>query len=369
MKKFISAVLVSAMMLTLLGSCQSGGGSSTASESGTSSESSVSSSETASESSEESSEAPSESSEEASSEVEKLGVEMNIAFLKGPTGLGALELMDANDKGETAVDYNISLVASADEIVSGIGSGEYDLAAAPTNLGSTLYNKTSGGVSIVAINTLGVLYVLEKGDVTVSTVEDLRGMDIIASGEGSTAEYVLDYILSENGIDPETDVNITYYTEHAEAATVLSSAENAVAVLPQPFVTTVMSQDEGVSIALDLTDEWEKVTDGAQLVMGSIIGRNEYIEANPEAVSAFLDEYAASTDFVNNSVEEAAALSESYDLFPAAVASKAIPNCNIVFMEGEEMKTSAESFLQVMYDYEPSTVGGTLPGDDFYFAR
>lgn len=203
MKKFISAVLVSAMMLTLLGSCQSGGGSSTASESGTSSESSVSSSETASESSEESSEAPSESSEEASSGAEKLGVEMNIAFLKGPTGLGALELMDANDKGETAVDYNISLVASADEIVSGIGSGEYDLAAAPTNLGSTLYNKTSGGVSIVAINTLGVLYVLEKGDVAVSTVEDLRGMDIIASGEGSTAEYVLDYILSENGIDPE----------------------------------------------------------------------------------------------------------------------------------------------------------------------
>lgn len=366
MKKFISAVLVSAMMLTLLGSCQNGGGSSTASESGTSS---ASSSETASESSEESSEATSESSEESSSEVEKLGDEMNIAFLKGPTGLGALELMDANDKGETAVDYNISLVASADEIVSGIGSGEYDLAAAPTNLGATLYNKTSGGVSIVAINTLGVLYVLEKGDVTVSTVEDLKGMDIIASGEGSTAEYVLDYILSENGIDPETDVNITYYTEHAEAATALSSAENAVAVLPQPFVTTVMNQDEGISIALDLTKEWEKVTDGAQLVMGSIIGRNEYIEANPEAVSAFLDEYAASTDFVNNNVEEAAALSESYDLFPAAVASKAIPNCNIVFMEGEEMKASAESFLQVMYDYEPSTVGGTLPGDDFYFAR
>lgn len=362
MKKFLSMALVSAMVLTLFGSCQSGNTTTEESSTSTTSESSESSV-----SAEETSTA-SESSEESSA-IEKLDATMNIAFLKGPTGLGALELMDLNDKGETAVDYNISLVASADEIVSGIGSGEYDLAAAPTNLGATLYNKTSGGVSIVAINTLGVLYVMQKGDVTVSTIEDLRGMDIIASGEGSTAEYVLDYILSENGIDPETDVNITYYTEHAEAATALTSAENAVAVLPQPFVTTVMNQDEGVSIALDLTDEWEKVTDGAQLVMGSIIGRNEYIDANPEAVSAFLDEYAASTEYVNANVEEAAALSESYDLFPAAVASKAIPNCNIVFMEGDEMKTSAENFLSIMYDYEPSTVGGTLPGDDFYFAR
>ena len=365
MKKFISMALVSAMVMTLFGACGGGETTSTA-QSGTPVSEPESSAETSAEASEPES---SEASSETAAETEKLDAAMNIAFLKGPTGLGALGLMDANDKGETAVDYNISLVASADEIVSGIGSGEFDLAAAPTNLGATLYNKTSGGVSLIAVNTLGVLYVMEKGDVSVSSVEDLKGMDIIASGEGSTAEYVFNYILSENGIDPETDVNITYYTEHAEAATALTTADTAVAVLPQPFVTTVQNQDEGVSVALDLTAEWEKVTDGAQLVMGSIIGRNEYIEANPEAVSAFLDEYAASTDFVNTNIEEAAALSESYDLFPAAVAQKAIPGCNIVFMEGDGMKQSAESFLTIMFDYSPATVGGTMPGEDFYFAR
>lgn len=367
MKKFLSMALVSAMALALFSACGNGGeGASEAGSSAPAAEAAGSSAEASAEASEPES---SEASAETSAETEKLDATMNIAFLKGPTGLGALGLMDANDKGETAVDYNISLVASADEIVSGIGSGEFDLAAAPTNLGATLYNKTSGGVSLVAVNTLGVLYVMEKGDVSVSSIEDLKGMDIIASGEGSTAEYVFNYILSENGIDPETDVNITYYTEHAEAATALTTADTAVAVLPQPFVTTVQNQDEGVSVALDLTAEWEKATGGAQLVMGSIIGRNEYIEANPEAVSAFLDEYAASTDFVNTNVEEAAALSESYDLFPAAVAQKAIPGCNIVFMEGDGMKQSAESFLTIMFDYSPATVGGTMPGEDFYFAR
>ena len=369
MKKFISMALISALMLTMFASCQNG--SNTSASSASSEQSSSEASSEASSEPESSEESSKESSEEASSEaaVETLDASMNIAFLKGPTGLGALQLMDKAEKGETAIDYNITIVAAAEEVVSGIGSGEFDLAAAPSNLASTLYNKTSGNVSLVAINALGVLYLMQKGDVTVSTIEDLRGMDIISSGEGTTAQYVVDYILTANGIDPETDVNITYYTEHAEAATALASAENAVAVLPQPFVTTVALQNEGISIALDLTEEWEKVTDGNQLVMGSIIGRNEYIEANPEAMDAFLTEYAASTAWVNENPAEAGALSEQFGLFPAAVATKAIPNCNITFMEGDEMKKNAENFLSIMFDYAPATIGGAMPEDDFYFAR
>lgn len=371
MKKFISMALISAMMLTMFASCQNN--TSTSSESSAPSSSETSSEESSAEESSDASseESSAESSEEPSSEEtpEKLDASMNIAFLKGPTGLGALQLMDKAEKGETLVDYNVTIVAAAEEVVSGIGSGEFDLAAAPTNLASTLYNKTSGGVSLVAINTLGVLYLMQKGDVTVSTIEDLRGMDIISSGEGTTAQYVTDYILSANGIDPVNDVNITYYTEHAEAATALASSENAVAILPQPFVTTVAMQNEGISIALNLTEEWEKVTGGNQLVMGAIIGRNEYIEANPEAIDAFLTEYAASTAYANENPAETGALSEQFDLFPAAVATKAIPDCNITFMEGAEMKASAENFLSIIFDYAPSAVGGALPEDDFYFAR
>lgn len=358
MKKFLSMAIISAMMLTMFASCQN--------STSTSSESSAEeSSETSSaESSEESSEEP--SSEEA---PEKLDVSMNIAFMKGPTGLGALQLMDKAEKGESLIDYNVTIVAAPEAVVSGIGSGEYDLAAAPTNLASTLYNKTSGNVSLLAINTLGILYVLQKGEVTVSTIEDLRGMDIISSGEGTTAQYISDYILSANGIDPENDVNITYYTEHSEAAAALASSENAVAILPQPFVTTVTMQNEDISTVLDLTEEWGKVTDDNQLVIGAIIGRDEYIEANPEAIDTFLIEYAASTAFVNENPADAGVLSEHFDLFPAAVATKAIPGCNITFMEGEEMKTSAENFLSIIFDYAPSAVGGALPEDDFYFAR
>jgi NitT/TauT family transport system substrate-binding protein len=373
MKKFISIALVSALMLMSMTAC---GSSSTTTSSEEESSEAASVAESSEESSEESSaessaEASSEeeSSEEADSSAEKLDVTMNIAFLKGPTGLGALELMDKADKGETAVDYNITIVAAADEIVSGIGSGEFDLAAAPVNLGSTLYNKTSGEVSILAVNTLGVLYLMQKGDVTVSTIEDLRGMDIISSGEGTVAQYEVNYILSQNGIDPETDVNITYYSEHSEAAAALAASENAVAILPQPFVTTVSIQNEDISIALDLTEEWNKVATDCQLLTGCVIGRDAYIEANPEAIDAFLTEYAESTAYVTSNVDEAAALSEQFDLFPAAVAKKAIPNCNIVFMEGAEMQSSVEGFLSILFDYAPASIGGALPGEDFYFAR
>ncbi len=293
-------------------------------------------------------------------------VAMSIAGLKGPTGLGMLKMM-ADSASADVSPYTFTLAGAAEEVVSKISTGELDIASVPSNLAATLWNKTGGGVKVLGVNALGVLYLVTKGE-DVKSLADLKGKTIISSGKGTTAQYVFEYLLKQNGIDPEADVTIDYKTEHADAAAAIASAETAVAVLPQPFVTTVTMQDPDVSIALDLSAEWEKAT-SKKLPMGVIIGRTEYVEANPEAVSAFLDQYAASAQYANENPAEAAALSEEYGLIKAAVAEKAIPYCNIVCLEGDEMKAALGDFLQVLFDYNPQTIGGTIPSEDFYYTR
>ena len=293
-------------------------------------------------------------------------VAMNVAGLKGPTGLGMLKMMEDSDAAEST-PYTFTLAGAADEVVSKITTGELDIASVPSNLAATLWNKTNGGVQVLGINALGVLYLVTKGE-TVNSLADLKGKTIISSGKGTTAQYTVEYLLKANGIDPETDVTIDYKAEHADAATAIASAETAIAVLPQPFVTTVTMQNADVSIALDLSVEWENTT-GEKLPMGVIIGRTEYVKENPEAVNAFLDQYAASAEYVNANPADAAVLSEKFGLIKAAVAEKAIPYCNIVCLEGDEMKTALTGFYQVLFDFNPQTIGGTIPSEDFFYAR
>ena len=245
--------------------------------------------------------------------------------------------------------------------------GELDMAAIPANLAATLYQKTEGGIQAVAVNTLGVLYVVEKGGDTIQSMADLAGRTILSTGKGTTPEYVLRYLLNANGIDPDKDVTIEYYSEATEVTAQMANTEDAIAVLPQPYVTAAGLQDDTLRVALDLTEEWNKVAD-TQLITGVTVVRKEYAEEHPDVVAAFLTDYAKSVEAANTDLDGTAALCEEQGVVAkAAIAKKALPNCNIVCLTGDELKTNASAYLQVLFDADPKAVGGAMPGDDFYW--
>lgn len=291
-----------------------------------------------------------------------------VMAMKGPTAMGLSKLMT-----DEAASYDFSIASAIDEITPKLVKGEIDIAAVPANLGSVLYNNTQGKVQVLAINTLGILYVVENGEQTVQSFEDLRGRTIYSSGKGATPEYALNYLLEGNGLDPEKDVTVEYKSEHAECLAALLSNEGSVAVLPQPFVTTAQMKQESVHVALDLTAEWAKLQEGSNelsaMLTGIVIARTDYVAEHPEEVSKFLDGYKASVEYVNANVEDAAKLIAAFDIVPEAVAQKALPYCQIVFIEGAEMKEQLSGYLKVLFDQNPQSVGGALPDDAFYFQR
>ncbi len=297
--------------------------------------------------------------------VEYVGI--NIASMKGPTTMGMVKLMDNSEAGSSEGSYNVTIYGTADEIVPLIVSGEADIANVPCNLASVLYKKTEGKIAVININTLGVLYVVETGE-TISSVEDLKGKTIYSTGKGTTPEYVLNHILKQNGIDPEKDVTVEFKSEATEVAAMLEGAENAVAVLPQPYVTVAMTKNDKIRIALDLTEEWEK-TEGSSLVTGVTVVQKEFLEVYPETVEKFLEEYAASVEYVNSDNDGAAALVGKYDIVAEGVAKKALPYCNIVSVTGEDMKLSIEKYLEVLFNSDPKSVGGQLPDEAFYYIK
>ena len=304
---------------------------------------------------------PEAPAEEATPETS--GTALRVAGLKGPTTMGLCNLInDTKDTGE----YEFTMYGAADEIVPLLVKGDLDAAAVPANLAATLYQRTEGQVEVACINTLGVLYILEQGD-TVQSVADLKGQTILTTGKGTTPEYVLRYVLTENGLDPDTDVTIEYFSEATEALAQLQAGKGTIAMLPQPFVTSALSQVEGLRVALDMNTEWEAVA-GSKLVTGVLVARKDAIDRDPAAFEAFLDGYAASVEAANTDIEGTAALCEQYGIVAkAALAQKALPECNIVFETGDEMKTDLVNYFQVLYDADPSSVGGEMPGDDFYY--
>ncbi|GFI62321.1 1,4-dihydroxy-6-naphtoate synthase [Clostridiales bacterium] len=284
--------------------------------------------------------------------------QLNITMLKGPTGIGAVKLMEESS-------YNITIANAADEITGKILSGEADIAAVPTNLAAVIYNKTDGKISVLAVNTLGVLYVLENGE-SIGSVSDLSAKTIYMAGQGGVPEYVFKYILDKNGI---SDVQFVYTSEHAETASALLSGEAKVVVLPEPNVTAVTMKNTDINVALDLNEEWAKVSD-SQMAMGCIIVRNKVLESNRETVNEFLDEYEDSINYVMDNVLEASKLVEKYGIMQSAEsAEKAIPKSNICYIEGEEMRTILENFYGVLFDAEPKSVGGAMPPSEFYYEK
>ena len=294
---------------------------------------------------------------------------INVAVLKGPTAIGMLKLMSDNKNKVANNDYTFEVCTDpATQVVPKIINKSIDIAAVPTNLAATLYKKTEKNVSIIAVNTLGVLSIVTNG-VEINSVADLKGKTIYATGQGSTPEYALNYILEKNGLKVGQDVTVEYKAEHSELATLMVSGEVKIAMLPQPFVTNVLNQNENVKVAIDLSDEWAKIPDnnGSELVMGCIIVRNDFLKENTEAVKSFLREYNASTFNANDKFSETGILADEFGILSAKVVEQSIPSCNIVCYTGEKMKTNVSAYLQTLLAANPASIGGELPDDAFYF--
>ncbi|MDL2233223.1 ABC transporter substrate-binding protein [Ruminococcaceae bacterium OttesenSCG-928-L11] len=368
-KRFIRVLLTGLLMVSLLAGCQTG--SNTAASSGESTPQSSQSTTEASLAPESDETGETEDVVDEPIEVpgSSDGVEIRVGALKGPTGMAMASLMAADEHGDSSQKYEFTIVDAPDQIAPLLTNGELDIAAMPVNMASILYNKTGGEIQMLAVNTLGVIYVLTN-DETISSVEDLRGKTIYATGQGASPEYVLNHVLRENGIDPEADVEIEYKSEHSELATLLGAGEVSIAVLPEPFVTTVTMQNPQIQIALDLTKEWETVSDGAVQTTGCIVARKGFIESRKQELDQFLTEYAASAEFAVSNVDEAADIMAQFEIIPkAAVAKQAIPRCNIVYLDGADMKKAAGTYLDVLLQANPQSIGGALPNDDFYYEK
>ncbi len=307
-------------------------------------------------------------SQEAPGSVETL----RVGSMKGPTTMGLVSLMDKASKGEAEGSYEFTMVTAADELVGKVVVGDVDIALVPANMASILYQKTSQGIQVLNINTLGVLYVAAADD-SVQSVGDLKGRTVYMTGKGTTPDYAFRYLLSANGLE-DGDVTIEYKSEAAEVAAVLKEQQDAIGLLPQPFVTVAMAQNESLKMVLDLTEEWDKVQseNGGSLVTGVTVCRKEVLEdeSKAAAVEVFMKEHGESADFANSDVEAAAELvAQAGIIEKAPVAQKAIPYCSIVCIDGEEMKDMLSGYLSVLYDQDPSSVGGQLPDDGFYFLR
>lgn len=372
MKKALSLTCIVSLTAALLAGCTGAADTSDTTAAQTTAAQTESLTETAAP--EESAEASAASETETSSQASETDGDettIHVMALKGPTAMGMVKFMDDSDAGNAGdYDYNFTIAAAIDEVTPKLVQGEADIAAVPANMASVLFNNTKGGVEVLAVNTLGVLYIVENGD-TVHSVEDLRGKTIYASGKGATPEYGLNYVLSQNGIDPEKDVTIEWKSEHTECLAALTSSDNAIAMLPQPFVTTAQSKVETIRTALDLSEEWDKLQEGAAapsaMITGVVVARTEFVNEHPKEIADFMARYQESVDFVNNNVEKGAELVGKYEIVPAPVAVKAIPECNITYIDGEEMKEKLSGYLDSLYQQNPAAVGGALPTDEFYY--
>ena len=284
---------------------------------------------------------------------------VRVYALMGPTGIGMVQMMDQNDG-----TYAFALAGAPDEAVAAVASGSADIAAVPTNLAATLYNKT-GGVKLLALNTLGVLHILENGD-SVHSMADLAGKTIYATGQGSNPEYVLNYLLEQNGLTPGEDVTIEWKASE-ELTTLMASGQIDLCMLPVPAATSVMMQNADVRDAIDLNDAWQASGAEGTFTMGCLVARTEWLEENSELVPGILAEYAASIDYANQNPAEASQLIAQYGIVPkAAIAEAAIPQANMVCLTGDDLK-GISSYYEVLYAADPTSIGGAIPDDAFYY--
>lgn len=291
---------------------------------------------------------------------------VNLAVLKGPSGVGAAKLLADSDAGETANDYAYSILADNTEIVAGLSSGSLDIAAVASNVAANLYNKTDGGVQVLAVSGLGVLYILENGD-SIGSMADLKGRTLYATGQGANPEYVLNYLLTENGVDP-AEVDIQWKTAD-EVSALMVSGEARLCMMPVPAATAIQMSNPDVREALDLSAEWDGLNNGSHLTMTCIAVRTAFAQEHPEAVENFLADYAASVEYVKGDPTAASELVAQYGITPKAkIAELAIPKCSLVCITGKvDMADTIQGYFEVLSAANPDALGGSIPDDGFYF--
>jgi len=294
------------------------------------------------------------------------GARVRVGTLRGPSGMGLAPLMEWAEEGKTINNYHFTLGGSPEEMTAGLISGELDIASVPTNVASVLYNRLEGKIQVLNVGTLGGLFILDAtGDI--DEIEDLRGRTLNITGQGGIPQFALEHILRQNGIEPGVDIEIIFNVEHSELAALMIAGRVEIGMLPQPFVTTVLTQSNDFQIAIGLTEAWEAANPSTQFVQGVVVARRQFIEEYPDAVRLFINDHYNSVSYVNENVDRAAVLMEIYEIIPAQIAARAIPYSNLVHLEGVEMKPMIEAVLAVLYAANPQAVGGAMPDEEFFF--
>lgn len=292
-------------------------------------------------------------------------VDMTVACMTGPTGIGMAKLMSNAEKKTTANNYTFTVASDAASITTKFVKGEINIASVPTNVAATLYNKTNGKVRMLAVNTYGVLSILEKGN-SINSIADLKGKTIYSTGKGQNPEFILDYILKANNIDPEKDITINFVSSD-ELVVKIISGEAEIALAPEPAATTVMTKNPNVRRALSINDEWSKVSN-TDLMMGCVIALDSYANENPQAVEKFLEEYEASIKFATENIDETATHCATYKITASdVIAKKAIPTCNLCYITGKDMKINVLGYFNVLFNANPTSIGGKMPADDLFY--
>lgn len=291
---------------------------------------------------------------------------IDIASMKGPTSIGLAKLYNDSDNKKSTCNYNYTICGTADEITAGLLKGDYDIAALPCNVAATLYHKSEGDIVIAGINTLGALYVVEKG-YYIGSFADLKNTWVYSTGQGTTPEYTFNYLLTMNDITPVQDITVIYTNEASELVSTIETQHEIITVLPEPYVTLAVNKHPELRVALDFSKEWERVNPGSAMITGVIVARKDFAKNNPEVMEEFLKEYDASVNFANSNTEDCAEILEGLDIMKADIAKKAIPNCNVVLITGNEMETKVTSYLNVLYEANPDSVGGNPPVEEMFY--
>ena len=291
--------------------------------------------------------------------------EIRVAVLNGTTGFGIAPLYsDIQSGNDHNMNAKIDFYADATLVAPLVIGGSVDIAAVPTNLAATLYNKTKGAIEVLAVNTLGVLYLIENGE-TVKSLSDLAGKTVYLPGSGSNPEYILKTLLELSGLTDKVTLDYTYATPD-ELTAGLASGKASLGVLPEPKVTAAMTKNASLKVAVDFSKEWKTLT-GTELVQGCIIARKEFINAHPVAVNNFLKAYEGSVNTLNSDPEKAATA-----VVAAGIAANenlvknALPGCNITYLVGNEMENALNEFWDALYAQVPSSVGGALPDEGIF---
>lgn len=372
MKKVLPLFLAAALSMSLLTGCSSKPAETTAAVEATVAETTAAPETTAAETTaapETTAAVAETTAAEATDSTSSDDIVIRIAGLKGPTTMGLVKLIDDASKGESENNYEFTMVTAADELTALVAGGKVDIALLPANVASVLYNKTEGNVAVIDINTLGVLY-LVSGDTSITSIDQLKGKTVYLPGKGTTPDYSLRYVLSAAGLS-EDDVTLEFKSEATEVASVLAEDPNAIGLLPQPFVTAAMAQNDQLAMIMDLAAIWDSYQPeegGSRLVTGATIVNKTFLEENGDLVDTFLKEHEASIAFTETDVDAAAELIAAQGIVAKApLAKKALPYCNVEFIDGEEMKEALSGYLNVLYEQNPASVGGALPDDAFYY--